>query len=49
MTMDIYSHVLPSMHQEAIERLNAVIEDGDFREETQRAEMPERSPKISQH
>jgi integrase len=25
MTLDIYSHVLPSMHQEAMARLNAAI------------------------
>jgi integrase len=27
MTMDVYSHVLPSMQQDAINRLNSAIED----------------------
>lgn len=35
MTMDVYSHVLPSMQQDAVSRLNAVLgtyaEEGDQR------------------
>ena len=32
MTMDIYSHVLPSMHQDAMNRLNEAIEEKELGE-----------------
>jgi hypothetical protein len=33
MTLDIYSHVLPSMHQDAMNRLNQAIEEEELEDD----------------
>ncbi|MEO7020565.1 MAG: tyrosine-type recombinase/integrase [Ktedonobacteraceae bacterium] len=43
MTMDIYSHVLPGMHQDAIYKLNAAIEKSGSKKGKQEKEMPGRA------
>ena len=34
MTLDIYSHVMPSMHQDAMNKLNEAIEEDPLEEDT---------------
>ena len=47
MTLDIYSHVLPSMHQDAIDKLNAAIEKGDSKEKKSERRTPEERQEVS--
>ena len=46
MTMDIYSHVLPSMHQDAINKLNTAIEQGKVEPRNLEEEYSERKQDI---
>jgi integrase len=47
MTMDIYSHVLPSMHQDAMKKLNEAIEKETLEEDTLEKGEPEDEQQVS--